>query len=65
MALATVADMTPLLGENRTLVTLGLDMLNTNPRPGLSGLMRECNVRNGVSPSTISFKPCAGSVART
>ena len=56
VALATVADMTPLLGENRTLVKLGLDMLNTNPRPGLSGLMRECNVRNGVSPSTISFK---------
>ena len=56
VALATVADMTPLLGENRTLVKLGLEMINTRPRPGLSGLMRECNVRNEISPSTISFK---------
>ena len=56
VALATVADMTPLLGENRILVKLGLDMINTQPRPGLSGLMRECNVRNTISPSTISFR---------
>ncbi|MCZ6473178.1 MAG: single-stranded-DNA-specific exonuclease RecJ [SAR324 cluster bacterium] len=56
VALATVADMTPLLGENRTLVKLGLDLLNSRPRPGLSGLIKECNIRGKVAPSTISFK---------
>ncbi len=56
VALATVADMTPLLGENRILVKLGLELLNSRPRPGLSGLIRECNVRGEVVPSTISFK---------
>jgi single-stranded-DNA-specific exonuclease len=55
-ALATVADMTPLIGENRILVSLGLELINSRPRPGLSGLIKECNVRGAVSPSVISFK---------
>ncbi len=56
VALATVADMSPLLGENRALVKLGLDAINTQPRPGLAGLIRECHVRGPVTPSVISFK---------
>lgn len=56
VALATVADMSPLVGENRVLVTLGLKLINERPRPGLAGLIKECNIRFGVSPSTISFK---------
>jgi single-stranded-DNA-specific exonuclease len=56
VALATVADMSPLLGENRALVKLGLDAMNTQPRPGLAGLIRECHVRGPVTPSVISFK---------
>jgi len=56
VALATVADMSPLVGENRVLVKLGLDLINSRPRPGLAGLIRECNIRSGISPSTINFK---------
>ncbi|MCH8842390.1 MAG: single-stranded-DNA-specific exonuclease RecJ [SAR324 cluster bacterium] len=56
VALATVADMSPLVGENRVLVKLGLEMINTRPRPGLAGLIKECNVRSGVSPNVINFK---------
>jgi single-stranded-DNA-specific exonuclease len=56
VALATVADMSPLVGENRALVKLGLDALNTQPRPGLAGLLQECNVRGPVTPAVISFK---------
>ena len=56
VALATVADMTPLVGENRTLVKLGLEMMNTHPRPGLSGLIKECRIKGEISPSVISFK---------
>lgn len=56
VALATVADMSPLIGENRALVKLGLDAMNTQPRPGIAGLIRECHVRGPVTPSVISFK---------
>lgn len=35
VALGTVADMMPLLGENRYLVKQGLKIMNSHPRPGL------------------------------
>ena len=56
VALATVADMSPLLGENRVLVKLGLEMLNKKMRPGLSGLVRESRIRGAITPNTITFK---------
>lgn len=37
-ALATVADVVPLLGENRILVALGLQQMRQNPRPGIAAL---------------------------
>lgn len=40
VALATLADMMPILDENRTLVRLGLERLNANPQPGLATLLR-------------------------
>ena len=56
VALATVADMAPLVGENRVLVKIGLDALNSRLKPGLSGLVKECRVRGPITPTTISFK---------
>jgi single-stranded-DNA-specific exonuclease len=38
VALGTIADLVPLTGENRILVTAGLDRLNTTRRPGLVAL---------------------------
>jgi single-stranded-DNA-specific exonuclease len=38
VALGTIADLVPLTGENRILVTAGLDRLNTTLRPGLIAL---------------------------
>jgi single-stranded-DNA-specific exonuclease len=40
VALATVADMVPLIGINRILVARGLDVLRTGQRPGLAALAR-------------------------
>ena len=40
VGLATVADLVPLLGENRTLVRYGLVVLAQTPRPGLQELMK-------------------------
>lgn len=41
LAIATVADVVPLVGENRLLVQLGLDRLSRSPRLGLHRLMLE------------------------
>ncbi len=41
VAIASAADMVPLIDENRILVRFGLEQLNNNPRPGLKGLI-EC-----------------------
>lgn len=39
VALASAADMVPLLDENRILVHYGLKKINENPRPGFKGLI--------------------------
>jgi single-stranded-DNA-specific exonuclease len=38
VALGTIADLVPLTGENRILVTAGLEKLNTSQRPGIAAL---------------------------
>ncbi len=39
VALASAADMVPLIDENRILVYYGMHQLNSNPRPGIKGLI--------------------------
>lgn len=39
VAIASAADIAPLSGENRILSHYGLQLLNSNPRPGLKGLI--------------------------
>lgn len=43
-ALATVADLVPLTGENRAIVRLGLKMMRTTKWPGLSALLAEARL---------------------
>ena len=38
-AIGTVADVVPLVGENRTLVKSGLQLMNQQPRPGVDALL--------------------------
>ncbi|MFN2283920.1 MAG: single-stranded-DNA-specific exonuclease RecJ, partial [Anaerolineae bacterium] len=52
VALGTVADMAPLLGENHMLVIKGLAALNEARRPGLSALLE----LSGVAPGTVTAK---------
>ncbi|MDW7996126.1 MAG: single-stranded-DNA-specific exonuclease RecJ [Bacteroidota bacterium] len=40
VALATVADLVPMIGENRVLTALGLQRLREAPRPGIRGLLQ-------------------------
>lgn len=42
--LSTIADMVPLLNENRVLAYYGLKVLRRSPRPGLQALLRDASV---------------------
>ncbi len=44
VAVGTIADVMPLLGENRRIVKQGLQKLRTAPRPGLAALMDQSGV---------------------
>ena len=57
VAIGTVADMMPLLGENRSLVRRGLVQLNRAQRPGLESLLAHADLRKGaVDTTAISFR---------
>jgi single-stranded-DNA-specific exonuclease len=57
VAVATVADVVPLLGENRSLVTAGLRALARTQKPGLRALMRSAGVDPAaVDASSIAFR---------
>jgi single-stranded-DNA-specific exonuclease len=47
VALASAADIVPLVDENRTLVRAGLDMINQNPRPGIAALLQIARMTHG------------------
>ena len=56
VALATVADMVPLVGENRTLTHWGLQVLRKSPRPGVRALCSKLRLRQSeLSESDIGF----------
>ncbi len=56
VALGTVADLAPLLGENRRLVHRGLQVINEGRRPGVAALLASSGVRPGqATTSTIGF----------
>jgi single-stranded-DNA-specific exonuclease len=56
VALGTVTDMGPLVGENRVLVKNGLDSINSTQRPGLRALIVAAGLLQGKVTSTdISF----------
>jgi len=55
-AIGSVADVVPIVGENRSIVRLGLARLGQHPRPGLAALMDRARVdRDNVSTDDISF----------
>ncbi len=43
-AIGTVADLAPVLGENRAIARLGLETLRTRPQPGLGALLARAGV---------------------
>lgn len=56
VAVGTVADMMPLVGENRYIIRVGLDKLREQPRPGLWSLIEEAGAaEKPLNAATIGF----------
>lgn len=58
-AIGTVADLAPVLGENRAIVQLGLERLRTGARPGLAALMAVA----GIAPADVDLERLAFGLA--
>lgn len=56
VALGTVADVVPLVGENRVLVRFGLRALTVSPPPGLAELLRVARVEGEVDSVGVAFR---------
>lgn len=56
VALGTIADLVPLTGENRVLVTAGLARLNRTERTGLLALKRAANIAGAIGGYEVSFQ---------
>jgi len=56
VALGTIADLVPLTGENRILVTAGLDRLNQTQRPGLIALKQVAQCPSPLGTYEVGFQ---------
>lgn len=56
VALGTIADIVPLTGENRILVSAGLERLNTTQRPGLVALKQVARVASTLGTYEVGFQ---------
>ncbi len=59
VALATVADLVPMRGENRVLTAMGLERINRQPRAGIAGLLH-CS---GLEPGSVGAAEVIFSIA--
>ncbi|MEC9332300.1 MAG: single-stranded-DNA-specific exonuclease RecJ [Verrucomicrobiota bacterium] len=55
VAIGTVADLVPLVGENRKLLRFGLEQLSETIRPGLVALKKIVNIKPPVSVFNVGF----------
>jgi single-stranded-DNA-specific exonuclease len=67
VAIGTIADMSPPLGENRYLIKEGLKNINTSPRPGIRELIGQTRLEPGsLDADSISWiiAPCLNAAGR-
>jgi single-stranded-DNA-specific exonuclease len=54
--IGTVADVAPIVGENRAIARLGLERLRRQPRPGIVALLERARIASGsIDLETVSF----------
>jgi single-stranded-DNA-specific exonuclease len=67
VAIGTIADMSPPLGENRFLIKEGLKNINANPRPGIRELIKQTRLEEGkIDADRIAWviAPCLNAAGR-
>src|SRR5690554_1025621 len=67
VALAGAADIVPLVDENRILVKEGINIINTNPRPGIEALIESAGIHSGTLTSgqiVLTIAPRINAVGR-
>ncbi|HHY82324.1 MAG TPA: single-stranded-DNA-specific exonuclease RecJ [Clostridiales bacterium] len=67
VAIGTIADIVPLIGENRVFASLGLKQINENPRPGISALLQVLELTGQpIDSAKVSFiiGPCLNAPGR-
>lgn len=55
VAIGTIADLVPLINENRILAFHGLQKLSATKRPGLKALKKQCKIEGNVSEEDVGF----------
>lgn len=58
-AIGTIADVAPILGENRSIVRLGLERMRTSPRAGIAALLARAN----VAPASVDVEVLSFAIA--
>ncbi|ASK63090.1 single-stranded-DNA-specific exonuclease RecJ [Virgibacillus phasianinus] len=56
VAVGTIADLVPLVNENRILAYYGLQKLTDTKRPGLRALKNQCRIEGNVSEEDVGFQ---------
>lgn len=57
VALGTISDVVPLIGENRIITKIGLDAINNDPRPGIAALVQACGINKpAVEAGDLAFR---------
>lgn len=64
VAVAIAADIVPMIGENRAFAFLGLQQLNTHPRPGLKALVRDKPTGQIISDVVFGMAPRINAAGR-
>ncbi|WP_138415595.1 single-stranded-DNA-specific exonuclease RecJ [Aquibacillus sediminis] len=56
VVIGTIADLVPLLDENRVLASHGLQAISNSKRPGIKALRKLCNIEGSVTEEHIGFQ---------
>lgn len=56
VAMGTIADLVPLVGENRILVSVGLERLNSSKRPGILALKKVAQIEGRIQGYEVGFQ---------
>lgn len=67
IAVGTIADIVPLMGENRVFAALGIRQINQSPRPGIAALLKALSMEDQpVDSAKVSYSiaPCLNAAGR-